>query len=98
MSETRKCRVCGKSFEVCPAIGNSTNTFEWRKIACSAECGAEYFRQISASRKSDAPVQSQPTEQFAEQITDFVVADDDEEDIFMEDIDDEELDEEDADQ
>lgn len=54
----KKCRVCGKDYTVCKnAVRNPNNkTFRWQEVACSPECGSEYFRQIEQSRNTQASV------------------------------------------
>lgn len=46
---TLKCRVCGKEYEACLSkrVGNA---FRWQDVACSPECGSEYFHRIQISR------------------------------------------------
>lgn len=43
------CRVCGNAYEACKSLKHN-NTFRWQEVACSPECGAEYFRRIQISR------------------------------------------------
>ena len=47
----KKCRVCGKEYEMCHTARSSTVTFRWQDVACSPECGAIYLAQIKASRE-----------------------------------------------
>lgn len=53
---TKKCRVCGKDYNVCKNAARNPNnkTFRWQEVACSVECGAEYFRQVEMSRNTQA--------------------------------------------
>lgn len=50
MKVQRVCRVCGKTYVVCDAIRSGDKNFNWRKVACSPECGARYLREILESR------------------------------------------------
>lgn len=51
------CRVCGKMFTPCNKTSGALGAFNYREIACSPECGAEYLRRVQAARQkpSDAP-------------------------------------------
>lgn len=46
----KKCRVCGKVYEACGTPHPVDNTFRWKDVACSPECGAEYLRQVMEAR------------------------------------------------
>lgn len=47
----KTCRVCGSSYPVCKnASRNPNGVFRWQEVACSPQCGKEYFEQIEASR------------------------------------------------
>ena len=48
---TKKCRVCGKTYEVCLAALRNTGVFRWQEVACSPECGSIYLAAIENSRK-----------------------------------------------
>lgn len=48
--QTKICRVCGNTYEACNSSRSGGNTFNWREVACSQECGAEYFKRIELSR------------------------------------------------
>ena len=48
---TIACRVCGKQFVPCNKSSASLGAFNYHSIACSPQCGAEYFRRIQESRK-----------------------------------------------
>lgn len=56
----RKCRVCGKDYTACKnAVRNPNNkTFRWQEVACSPECGSEYFRLIAESRNTQATTET----------------------------------------
>lgn len=56
IQNTVPCRVCGKIFVPCNKPSSSLGAFNYHSIACSPECGAEYFRRVQAARQ-------QPTEQ-----------------------------------
>lgn len=43
-----KCRVCGKEFKKCRSSSNGA--FNWKEVACSPECGAEYLRRVIEAR------------------------------------------------
>lgn len=51
-NQTVQCRICGKSFVPCNKTSNSIGAFNYRSVACSPECGAEYLRRVRDSRKS----------------------------------------------
>lgn len=54
-THTIPCRVCGKMFVPCNKPSVAIGAFNYRSIACSLECGAEYLRRVQAARqKSDA--------------------------------------------
>lgn len=48
---TKKCRVCGKTYEICLAALRNTGVFRWQEVACSPECGSIYLTAIEESRK-----------------------------------------------
>lgn len=66
-SVIRTCKVCGKKYEYC-FTNRPSGLFRWQDVACSPECGTEYFRQIAISRgelvedepSKAAPVAEQP--------------------------------------
>lgn len=54
-NRTIPCRVCGKPFVPCNKPSAVLGAFNYRSIACSPECGAEYLRRVQATRqKSEA--------------------------------------------
>lgn len=55
MNNKSICKVCGKEYEPCRTVRNGDETFNWKAVACSPECGEEYFRRIIASRTKAAP-------------------------------------------
>lgn len=63
---TVSCRVCGKLFVPCNKSSASLGAFNYRSIACSPECGAEYLRRVQEARKQ--PEQNE-TAELAEQIS-----------------------------
>ncbi len=46
----KQCRVCGRDYEYCHTYQKIPDKFRWQEVACSPECGAEYFRQVAISR------------------------------------------------
>lgn len=56
-AHTIPCRVCGKMFTPCNKTSNALGAFNYREVACSPECGAEYLRRVQAARQksSEAP-------------------------------------------
>lgn len=46
----RKCKTCGKEYTVCTTALNSHDRFAYEKVACSPECGAEFFRRVMEAR------------------------------------------------
>lgn len=54
---TIPCRVCGKMFTPCNKTSSALGAFNYREVACSPECGAEYLHRVQAARQkfSDAP-------------------------------------------
>lgn len=61
---TIPCRVCGKMFTPCNKTSSALGAFNYREVACSPECGAEYLRRVQAARQkpSDAPDATVPTD------------------------------------
>ena len=54
---TIPCRVCGKMFTPCNKTSGALGAFNFREVACSPECGAEYLRRVQVARQksSEAP-------------------------------------------
>jgi hypothetical protein len=54
---TIPCRVCGKMFTPCNKTSGALGAFNYREVACSPECGAEYLRRVQVARQksSEAP-------------------------------------------
>lgn len=50
-NRTIPCRVCGKMFVPCNKPSMTLGAFNYRSIACSPECGAEYLRRVQAARQ-----------------------------------------------
>lgn len=44
------CKVCGKKYEGCRTAALNGEAFRWQEVACSPECGAEYFRAVMEAR------------------------------------------------
>lgn len=56
MANRKICKVCGKEYEPCRSIRPTDSVFNWRVVACSPQCGQEYFRQVTEARgKADEP-------------------------------------------
>lgn len=64
MAKLAKCRVCGKPYKICINCGRSGSGYNWRRVACSPECGDIYLQRIIESRRTE-PVEeaSQKIEQ-----------------------------------
>lgn len=56
-TRTIPCRVCGKMFTPCNKTSGALGAFNYREVACSPECGAEYLRRVQVVRQksSEAP-------------------------------------------
>lgn len=69
---TRICKVCGKEYPYCKTALTEYK-FRYQDVACSPECGAEYFAQVEAARN---PKKVEVPEGFAmnEPIADETVA------------------------
>lgn len=52
----KPCRVCGKMYTPCSDCENDKSIFRWRTVACSIECGREYFSRIEKSRMTDSTI------------------------------------------
>ena len=54
---TIPCRVCGKMFTPRNKTSGALGAFNYREVACSPECGAEYLRRVQVARQksSEAP-------------------------------------------
>lgn len=48
------CRVCGKMFVPCNKTSSELGAFNYRGVACSPECGVEYFRRVQDARKKSS--------------------------------------------
>lgn len=57
-TRTIPCRVCGKMFVPCNKPSNVIGAFNYRSLACSPECGAEYLRRVQAARQTSSEAQS----------------------------------------
>ncbi len=49
----KPCKVCGKMYTPCADCEKDKTAFHWRSVACSLECGMEYFKMVKAARKGD---------------------------------------------
>lgn len=66
---TGVCRVCGREYQVCNTVYPSA--FNWREVACSPQCGEEYFRQVLKAREAEEPVEEEmPAETLQEETFD----------------------------
>lgn len=52
----KPCRVCGKMYTPCSNCENDKSVFHWRTVACSVECGREYFKRVEESRMTDSTI------------------------------------------
>lgn len=50
MKVTTCCRVCGKEYTPCKSAKYDPKVFNWKEVACSAECGSIYLQRVLASR------------------------------------------------
>lgn len=48
---TRKCRICGATYEACRSYDG---TFQWQVVACCPEHGSQYLEKVLAARARDA--------------------------------------------
>ena len=60
----KTCKVCGKQYEYCHT-NRPAGLFRWQDVACSPECGAEYFKRVAIARgeyqeEDDAAEKSAP--------------------------------------
>lgn len=74
-ARTIPCRICGKLFVPCNKTSRALGAFNYREVACSPECGSEYFRRVEAARQ-----QSSINPQDAKASTDDVKVEDDKKD------------------
>lgn len=51
MAKLAECRVCGKPYKICINCGRSGSGYNWRRVACSPECGDIYLQRIIESRQ-----------------------------------------------
>ncbi len=61
---TKICKVCGKEYPYCKT-DRPGGMFRWQDVACSPECGAEYFRLVAISRgelAEEHPAEETPTD------------------------------------
>ena len=77
------CRVCGKEYNACKnTVRNPNMSFRWQELACSKECGLEYFKRVSLARNTVANKQEENTVVESETIEDEEVVEEDFEYIF----------------
>ena len=58
------CKVCGKEYEYCHT-NRPAGLFRYQDVACSPECGAEYFRRVAIARGELPAEAAEVTEQPA---------------------------------
>ena len=46
----KPCKVCGKLYTPCSDCERDKTAFHWRTVACSIQCGMEYFRRVEEAR------------------------------------------------
>lgn len=63
MGNRKVCRVCGKEYEPCRSLRKNSSVFNWRTVACSPQCGQEYFRRVAEAR-GEKPEPEVATNQF----------------------------------
>ena len=57
----KPCKVCGKMYTPCVDCERDKSAFHWRTVACSVECGLEFFRKVEEARKPKETVQEKET-------------------------------------
>lgn len=57
---TVPCRVCGKEFVPCGKSSAEIGAFNYREVACSEKCGAEYLRRVLAGRSAASAETEKP--------------------------------------
>lgn len=70
---TKICRVCGKEYPACTTNRLTPGVFRWKDVACTPECGQEYFRRIMESRTVKTVVEEVEPEVAEEIVTEDVV-------------------------
>lgn len=56
MAKLAECKVCGKPYEVCLNCQRGASGYNWRRVACSPECGDIYLKRVIESRR-EKPVE-----------------------------------------
>lgn len=54
------CKTCGKLFTPCAYCVKHYGNGAWRSVACSLECGVEYFRKVEEARAAEKEGLSKP--------------------------------------
>ena len=68
--QTKICRVCGKTYEACNSQRTGSSVFNWKEVACSPECGTEYFKRVELSRNPvKTPKVSAKKKKHVEEVT-----------------------------
>ena len=69
---TKICRVCGKEYLACTTNRLTPGVFRWKDVACTPECGQEYFRRIMESRNVKTVVEEAESEIVEEVVVEDV--------------------------
>lgn len=69
---TKICRVCGKEYQACTTNRLTPGVFRWKDVACTPECGQEYFRRIMESRNVKTVVEEAEPEIVEEVVVEDV--------------------------
>ena len=64
----KPCKVCGKMYTPCSDCERDKYAFHWRTVACSIECGKEYFRMVEEARKPKVEVKDVEVETITEEV------------------------------
>lgn len=83
---TKKCRVCGKTYEACHTARHIAGVFRWQEVACSPECGSIYLARVEESRRTaeQSPVQSEDVKTVEDIETTDVIDEEDDEELYDE--------------
>ena len=74
MAKFAECRVCGKLYKVCINCqsGRTGSTYNWRRVACSPECGDIYLQRVIESRKPKPVEKASQKEEIKEEVKEEV--------------------------
>lgn len=70
---TKICRICGKEYPACTTNRLTPGVFRWKDVACTPECGQEYFRRIMESRTVKTVIEEVEPNVVEEVVTEDVV-------------------------